>query len=106
MGIEHKIIWTHIIIFIMAIPLALRMVGRNRFYGLRMRKTMASDSVWFPANEMAGRLMVVGSILGLAIVGWAESGVLAVLGTHVSLVSFLPTILGSLYSMIWVLRKA
>ena len=106
MGIEDKIIWTHIIIFITAIPLALRMVRPNRFYGLRMRKTMASDSVWYPANEMAGRLMVVGSILGLAIMGWVESGVLPALGNHVSLVSLLPTILGALYSIIWVLREA
>ena len=106
MVIEHKIIWTHIIILLLSIPLALRMVRRNRFYGLRMRKTLASDSVWYPANVLAGRLMMVGSILGLAIVSCVESGVLPTLESHVTLVSLMPTILGAVYSIVWVSREA
>ena len=105
MVIEDKIIWTHIIILLLSIPLALRMVRRNRFYGLRVRKTLASDSAWYPANELAGRLMVVGSLLGLAIVGCVESGLLSALETHGIWVSLAPTILGAIYSIIWAIRQ-
>ena len=105
MAIEHKIIWTHVIILLLSIPLALRMVRRNRFYGLRVRKTLESDSVWYPANQLAGRLMVVGSLLGLAIVGCVESGLLPALETHDTWVSLVPTILGGVYSIIWAIRQ-
>ena len=106
MVLEQKIVWTHLAILILAIPLALKMVRRNRFYGFRLKKTLSSDAIWYPANALAGRLMMVGSILGIAIVGWVESGLLPLAETSITLVSLAPTLLGVGYSLIWVSRKA
>jgi uncharacterized membrane protein len=45
-------------------PLAARQVGPNRWYGLRVPATFADRQVWFDANAIAGRdLMVLGVLL-------------------------------------------
>jgi uncharacterized membrane protein len=47
----------------LAIPMALRKVPPNGLYGLRVRATMADESVWYEANARSGRdLIVVGSL--------------------------------------------
>jgi hypothetical protein len=45
-------------------PLAARRVGPNPWYGLRVPATFADREVWFDANAIAGRdLMVLGVVL-------------------------------------------
>ncbi len=39
----------------MAIPLVLRRVPPNRWYGLRVPATLADEHVWYEANVVAGR---------------------------------------------------
>ncbi|HEY9444804.1 MAG TPA: SdpI family protein [Gemmatimonadales bacterium] len=45
-------------------PLAARRIGPNRWYGLRVPATFADRRVWFDANALAGRDMI---ILGVAL---------------------------------------
>ena len=45
-------------------PLAARKVGPNRWYGLRVPATFADRQVWYDANALAGRDMIV---LGVAV---------------------------------------
>jgi uncharacterized membrane protein len=48
-------------------PLARRRVAPNRWYGLRVPATFADDRVWYEANAVAGRdMMLLGSVLGVA----------------------------------------
>jgi uncharacterized membrane protein len=48
-------------------PLACRRVPRNRWYGLRIPATFADEDVWYEANAVTGRdLIVVGAVLLLA----------------------------------------
>jgi uncharacterized membrane protein len=48
-------------------PLARRRVRPNRWYGLRVPATFASERIWFDANAVAGRdMMVLGSAVGIA----------------------------------------
>jgi len=42
------------IIAVASIPLILRIVPPNRFYGFRTRQTLASRTLWFRANRFAG----------------------------------------------------
>jgi hypothetical protein len=53
------------VLILVAIPLILRIVPRNRFYGLRIRATCGSESVWYDANALWGRHALM---LGLAMV--------------------------------------
>ena len=58
------------LIFIgLGLPLALRKVGPNGRYGLRVPATFADESVWYDANAATGRdLIVAGAI---QFVAWA-----------------------------------
>lgn len=58
-----------VILIVLAIPLMLRRVGPNGWYGLRVRATFADESVWYDANAMCGRdMLIVGTVqLALAL---------------------------------------
>jgi len=47
-------------------PLATRKVGPNRWYGLRVPATFADREVWYDANALAGRDMI---LLGVILAG-------------------------------------
>lgn len=49
----------------MSIPLMLRWIPRNRFFGLRVASTLNSDSLWYDANALIGRHSL---LLGVAMV--------------------------------------
>ena len=53
------------VLILVSIPLILRLVPRNRFYGLRIPPTCNSESVWYDANALCGRHML---LLGLGMV--------------------------------------
>jgi uncharacterized membrane protein len=44
------------------LPLMLRRIPRNRWYGVRFPSTLADESLWYAVNERSGRdLVVVGT---------------------------------------------
>jgi uncharacterized membrane protein len=48
-------------------PLSRRRVRPNRWYGLRVPATLASERVWYEANAVAGRdMMLIGATVGIA----------------------------------------
>ena len=54
-----------ILLCLLSVPMIRRRIPRNGLYGFRVAKTLASDDAWYPANEFAGRRLLV---LGLIIV--------------------------------------
>ena len=47
-------------------PLARRRIRPNRWYGLRLPATFASERIWYEANAVAGRdMMLLGSVVGI-----------------------------------------
>ena len=63
------------LIFIgLGIPLALRKVGPNGKYGLRVPATFADESVWYDANAAVGRDLIVAGVIQFvawaALAGW------------------------------------
>lgn len=44
-------------ISLLAIPLVRRRVAPNWLFGLRVRATLADESVWYDANERSGRVL-------------------------------------------------
>ena len=53
---------------LIAVPLALRKVPRNRIYGIRTRRTLADDATWYDTNAYGGRCLLVASAVTLVIV--------------------------------------
>jgi hypothetical protein len=52
-----------LVVAAMGIPMALRKVPRNRFYGLRIAATFADESVWYDANAVSGRDLIIAGLL-------------------------------------------
>jgi len=57
-----------ILFIVLAIPLVLRKMPRNVFYGFRTRATMGSDEVWFAANAHFGRGLIMASLFSAIVV--------------------------------------
>ena len=57
------------------IPLFYRKVGRNKLFGLRTRLTMSDDEIWFAANQVAGRwLLITGFGTAISVVAGILAG--------------------------------
>jgi uncharacterized membrane protein len=70
-----------VVIIAVSIPLIFRMIPRNGFYGFRVPKTLASDSVWYPANQASGiALLVAGCIWLAAAFGAVPPGYVTLVG--------------------------
>ncbi len=52
-----------LLIALLSVPLILGLVPPTRFYGVRTRKTLADDRIWYPANRLGGRLLLASSAL-------------------------------------------
>lgn len=64
---------------IVSIPLALRWVGPNSFYGFRTPTTLANPYIWYSANAFAGWALLASAAASAALVwfrpGWFDLGV-------------------------------
>jgi hypothetical protein len=61
-------------IALVSIPLILKLVPRNRFYGFRTQATLASDDIWFRANRFAGwALLIAAGVSACLLIGAPES---------------------------------
>jgi hypothetical protein len=56
-----------------AYPLFTGMVPRNGVFGLRSKKSMASDEAWVRANRIGGACVLVGAVL-IALLNGAQLG--------------------------------
>src|SRR5215468_10434570 len=52
---------------LIALPLALRQIPRNRLYGVRTRRTLADDRVWYETNAYGGRCLIVASVVTIVV---------------------------------------
>jgi uncharacterized membrane protein len=55
-----------LVILSVSIPSIFKMIPRNGMYGFRVRETMASDSVWYPANQVSGIALAIASLVWIA----------------------------------------
>jgi len=55
------------LIAVAAIPLILGLVPRNRLYGVRTRRTLSADGIWYAANRFGGGVFLAASALYLLV---------------------------------------
>jgi uncharacterized membrane protein len=55
-----------LLLFIVAVPLVLGAIPRNRLYGFRTRRTLSDDAIWYSVNRFAGFALMIASALYLA----------------------------------------
>jgi uncharacterized membrane protein len=51
-----------LLVFIVAVPLALGLIPPNRLYGFRTRRTLSSARVWYPVNRFGGVAVMIASV--------------------------------------------
>lgn len=88
---------------IIAIPLALRLIGPNAWYGFRTPATLADPLLWYSANAFAGRALLVAALLS-AILLWLRPARFD-LGVFTNLAAFVVPSLGALIALLLYLRK-
>ncbi len=56
-----------VIFLLISIPLVLGWIPRNRFYGVRTRKTLSDNRMWLSANRLGGWFIIACSLIYLAV---------------------------------------
>jgi uncharacterized membrane protein len=56
-----------LVLFIVAVPLVLGLIPRNRFYGVRTRASLPDDHVWYAVNRLAGSAIMIASVVYAAV---------------------------------------
>ncbi|MCE5324441.1 SdpI family protein [bacterium] len=74
-----------LVLVFMSIPLILGKIPPNKMYGLRVKKTLESPDIWYPANQYAGWAML-----------WA--GVTTLIMT--TLLAFIPQVSIAVYGIV------
>ena len=54
-----------VVTILISIPLVLRIVPPNLFYGFRTRKTLSNTVLWYEANYRGGVNLIVASVIAL-----------------------------------------
>jgi uncharacterized membrane protein len=57
---------TALLLIVSAVPLWMRLVPPNRFYGIRTRTTLGDEQRWYAANASAGFDLLVSGVILLA----------------------------------------
>jgi uncharacterized membrane protein len=76
-----------ILIMVVAVPLILEWVPRNRLYGFRTPRTLESDAVWYPANKVAGILLTVAGVIWLLLASFLPAWPNEVIGVALLIVA-------------------
>ncbi len=56
-----------ILIIVFSLPLCLKLIPRNRFWGVRTKKTLASDDNWYPINQRGGYMLILAALMYLLV---------------------------------------
>ena len=65
MTIHTMLVLSAILLVLLAVPLWLRRVPPNRFYGVRTRATLADEERWYDVNAHSGRDLALAGALQL-----------------------------------------
>jgi SdpI/YfhL protein family len=65
-----------ILVFLSAVPLTLKLVPPNRFYGYRTATTLSSLDAWYQVNFATGLAMIAAGIVGGIAVLLLDQGVI------------------------------
>lgn len=60
LGISNIV--TGLLVIAISIPLVLGKVSMNRIYGIRFKKSYASNELWYKINAHGGKLLIIWSV--------------------------------------------
>jgi hypothetical protein len=60
-----------LLLIVVADPLVLGLIPRNRLYGFRTKKTLSDDGIWYRVNRLAGfGIMIASVVYGAVAAAW------------------------------------
>ena len=65
---QNELLWLigiNALVALVSVPFILGRVPRNRFFGFRTPRTLASDAVWYPANYTFGKATALACLFGI-----------------------------------------
>lgn len=60
-GVSHALVG--LLLIALAIPLILRRIGMNSWYGVRVQKAFQSEANWYAINHMGGRWLAAAGVV-------------------------------------------
>ena len=64
---QWLVVLTSLLVIGLAVPMLLKRVPPNDFYGFRTEKTMSSAALWYEANHMAAVNLIAAGLASIAI---------------------------------------
>ncbi|AOJ01929.1 MULTISPECIES: SdpI family protein [Burkholderia] len=58
--------------FLLAVPLAAKRIGPNRFYGVRTRATLRDAALWYRRNWIFGLALMLTSTVFIIVIGYCR----------------------------------
>ncbi|AIO67694.1 SdpI family protein [Burkholderia oklahomensis] len=58
--------------FLLAVPLAAKRIGPNRFYGVRTRATLRDAALWYRRNRIFGLALMLTSAVFIVVFGYGR----------------------------------
>lgn len=55
--------WIPFAFIVISIPLILEKIRPNKFYGIRLKKTLSNDKIWYKANKHCGWCFLITGIV-------------------------------------------
>jgi uncharacterized membrane protein len=70
-----------ITLVLVSVPLILRLIPPNRWYGIRVREAGASDTAWYLINQLGGLAMIIAGVIWLVAATYAPTRHVKAIGT-------------------------
>ena len=97
---------SYLLIAGLSVPLLLKRVPPNRFYGFRSKRTLGDEQIWYRVNHLGGAFLAISSLgslvaaLAIALAAWPEIGAAAVTLTGLVIASALVTVVGGVWILV------
>ncbi len=100
------VLFTGLLLAVVALPLIFRKIRRNNFYGFRLTYTLKDDDIWYEVNAMLGKHLFIQGIVLLILGGVSLVVVNSQLVQLVASIIFIVILIGGIiYSLILGTKK-
>lgn len=100
------IVFSYLLVAGLCVPLILRKVKPNRWYGFRSKRTLGDPEVWYRVNRLGGAFLLVaslGTLFGCLVPvlnHWPDVGAAAVTLTSVVIASAVVMVVGGVWILV------
>jgi hypothetical protein len=73
--LKFMFVFSDLLLTVLAVPMRMRKIPPNGWYGSRVKKTMENHDIWYPVNAYSGKwLLAVGLVQAMTPIGFLIEG--------------------------------